>query len=321
MDYVVARNVPEAYSECVWRMKVCGKPEDTRNGPVLAMPGPFMLTITNPWERVLFDPVRRANPYFHLIEFIWMMAGSRDARWLSQFNKKMIQYSDDGVNNYGSYGFRWREHFNMDQIQHIADILSREPTTRRAVMSMWDPEMDLLGGKDLPCNTTIYFRLLDWKLDMTVCNRSNDLIWGMLGANAVHMTLLHELIALAADLYVGRYRVFTNNLHVYTELPDYARIMETNSPVDHYRDYMLHYPLLSPREKLIDFLTDAEDFVLSKDGFNSSFRTGWFRDVAQPMARAYDLRRKKEDETDEIDKVRAEDWKLAAMLWKEWKSE
>jgi hypothetical protein len=82
---------------------------------------------------------------------------------------------------------------------------------------MWSAK-DLVHQKtkDVPCNTSIYFAVNgEGALDMTVCNRSNDLVWGALGANAVHMSVLQEYIAARLDRDVGQYYQFTNNLHGY----------------------------------------------------------------------------------------------------------
>ena len=57
----------------------------------------------------------------------------------------------------------------------------------------------------------------NYVLDMTVTNRSNDAVWGMLGANYVHFSFLQEYMAARLRCGVGRYWQFTNNLHIYTE--------------------------------------------------------------------------------------------------------
>ena len=73
---------------------------------------------------------------------------------------------------------------------------------------MWDAKKDLTHlniSKDLPCNTHVYFSIRDGFLDMTVCNRSNDLIWGCCGANAVHMSYLQEYVAIMCGVDIGFY--------------------------------------------------------------------------------------------------------------------
>ncbi len=73
----------------------------------------------------------------------------------------------------------------------VSHRLKTYPNDRRTVVGMWDPWEDLWeenDGKDYPCNTQIYFWERKGQLNMTVCNRSNDMIWGAYGANAVHMS-------------------------------------------------------------------------------------------------------------------------------------
>ena len=55
---------------------------------------------------------------------------------------------------------------------------------------------------------------------MTVTNRSNDMIWGAYGANAVHMSVLLEYMAGMLGYGVGAYYQFSNNLHAYTSVLD-----------------------------------------------------------------------------------------------------
>ena len=145
-----------------------------------------------------------------------MLSGSENVDFPSRFARQIAEYSDDGITLHGAYGYRWRRAFEIDQIESIIHGLKRDPTSRRLVISMWDPQLDLeVNSKDLPCNTHLYFRVVQGYLNMTVLNRSNDMVWGMLGANYVHMGILHEYIAEAAGLRQGSMFQFSNNLHVY----------------------------------------------------------------------------------------------------------
>jgi thymidylate synthase len=205
-----------AYYELQYTKKHHVRREETRNGPALVFQTPVCVTHVMPYRRVLFDPIRDANPFFHYMEAIWMLAGSENVDFPSKFAKQIRQYSDDGVRLYGAYGHRWRHAFDVDQIDEVIEKFKKDPFTRRAVISMYDPIYDTnYSGKDLPCNTHIYFRNMYGRLDMTVCNRSNDLVWGMLGANMVHFSVLMEYIAEALNMTMGAYHQFTNNLHVY----------------------------------------------------------------------------------------------------------
>jgi hypothetical protein len=121
---IKVRNVNEAFSDIFWKMKAMNlEPEQTRNGPAYVMPEPVTTIYTHPDERVLFNRKRDCNPVFHLMESIWMMAGRNDVAFLSQFNKNMVNFSDDGVTFNAAYGYRWRHHFGFDQIRAVIKTL------------------------------------------------------------------------------------------------------------------------------------------------------------------------------------------------------
>ena len=190
MKIIQARNVNHAVAQTIPYLLKEGVPEDSRNGKVIVAPGPVMTVYENPCERVLFSPLRDANPFFHLMESLWMLVGRMDLAWPEFFNKRFASFSDDGKVVHGAYGYRWRSWWGFDQIRAIVDELKADPKSRRCVLSMWAPIGDLvsfkidekqLGGlksKDVPCNTHAYFDLRGGRLNMTVCNRSNDAIWG-----------------------------------------------------------------------------------------------------------------------------------------------
>ncbi len=282
---ITETNVPYIYPEMLQKLRVYGKEEESRNGKVLAFEDPILMTIIDPKERVLFDPIRDANPFFHVMEFIWMMAGSNDVNWIERFNSNYRKYADGDI-VHGAYGHRWQTHFSQrNQITGVIDLLRKDPKTRRAVVGMWDPGCDLEFHNDLPCNTHIYFRwnTADEVLDMTVCNRSNDILWGMLGANVVHMTYLQELICLGSGIDIGMYKVFSNNAHVYKGVNKYDQIIQTLERHDPYTDKGISpFPLLQKGENVVDFLLDCSKFVRSE----ADFKCMWMYEVAVPMYNA-----------------------------------
>jgi thymidylate synthase len=221
MQSIYARGVSEALYLGKQALESSGREVQTRNGVALEFPTPVMTTYTHSRERVLFYPERDANPYFHLMESFWMLAGRNDVKWISDFNGRINTYSDDGEHFHGAYGFRWREWFGKDQLETARFRLSTYENDRRVVVGMWDPWEDLVqsnDGKDYPCNTQIMFWVRDEDLNMTVCNRSNDMIWGAYGANAVHMSVLLEYMAGMLGYGVGTYYQFSNNLHAYVDV-------------------------------------------------------------------------------------------------------
>ena len=59
--------------------------------------GQYRQYILTPCERVLLYPERNANPFFHLYESLWMLAGRNDVAGPARYAKNMNNYSDNGV--------------------------------------------------------------------------------------------------------------------------------------------------------------------------------------------------------------------------------
>ncbi len=308
------RNIPEMYSEMMILMKMQGKEEPSRNGPVLTLQEPLTITVNNPTDRLLFDPIRCANPFFHAMEFVWMMAGENEVEWIQQFNSRFDGYADEDGIVHGAYGHRWRYHFGIDQIEVAIDMLSENPESRRVVLAMWDGSEDLgTEHNDLPCNTHIYVRIVGGALNFTVVNRSNDVVWGMAGANAVHMTMLQELMAAALKVPVGKYTVFTNNAHVYTDLPLVQQMLNTTYPTNPLPRSVKPTPLLAEGEKIDEFLDDCATLIAGDHGFN----THWMGSVAFHMYTAYLARKRGEVGYAArcMSRIRCPHWKHACQLW------
>jgi hypothetical protein len=188
-----------------------------------------------PWERVMFWRARDANPFFHLYESLWMIAGRNDVAGVARYAKQMQAYSDDGKIFHGAYGHRWRNSWDpMDQLDVIVEKLRNNPDDRRCVLQMWDAGTDLeYTGKDVPCNLMATFqRDKDGKLDLTVFCRSNDIIWGAYGANAVHFSFLQEYMASRIRCGVGHLYQVSVNWHAYHQMADGKTLDELNTQIE-----------------------------------------------------------------------------------------
>jgi len=317
---IKVRNVNQAFSEIFWRLKAEGlKPEPTRNGPALVMPEPVITIYECPVERVLFHPGRDANPIFHLLESVWILAGRRDVAFLQQFNSRIGQYSDDGKVYNAAYGYRLRKHFGRDQLVDAINLLRRDPETRQAVMQIWDPVDLHRRTRDKACNTQVMFDTRGGRLNMTVVNRSNDIWWGAYGANAVHFSILQEFVACSVGLRPGVYRQVSNNLHLYTELYE-AKHYVSQPPIaetyDHYSSgHIRPLPLMLNGEFKL-FLADCEKFC--DDPFNqeAAYAHPFLKHVAHPMAMVSRVRKiHAGDGRGWAAKVRADDWRRACFDW------
>lgn len=223
MHVIQALNVNDALPQGLRYLGREGSYADSRAGPAIAAPGPVTTVYARPWECVLFSPLREANPFFHLCEgALWMLAGRDDAAFLTPYVKTFDRFAEPDGRIHGAYGYRWREGLGLDQLEFIVRKLRADPGTRQAVLQMWDgrdPDGgfdDLTGNfADRPCNTHAYLRVRDGRLDMTVCCRSNDIIMGAYGANAVHFAFLQQYVAGRVGVPAGRYWQVSSDYHAY----------------------------------------------------------------------------------------------------------
>jgi thymidylate synthase len=330
-----ATNVNDALVKGLQYLQKEGKTEQSRNGAVLVAPEPVVTIYSQTKQHVLFSGVRDANPFFHLLgDALWVLAGRNDLAWPAQFNSKFAQYSDDGQTVRGSaYGYRWRQWFGWDQLQAIIKELKANPASRRCVLTMWDAgccsvncaagnESDyeqqgdfgaaLLGSKDVPCNTHAYVDVRDGKLNLTVCNRSNDIWFGCYGANAVHFSMLQEYLAAHLGVAVGTYYQVSNNYHLYTEVvPIWKSEAVCAEPSVLYPDSM---PLIqNPTcfdDELEMFFTDPLFVTPTKPS------EPFLHSVAIPMYKAWQVRKTKQGTgLAEAQQIAAPDWRRACVEW------
>lgn len=344
MIVIGARNVNFALFAGAGLLAQQGERRESRNGDVLVAPHPVTTVYEQPNERVMLHPGRDANPFFHLFEALWMLAGHNDLAPLLPFVKRMAQFSDDGGKTQpGAYGYRWSHQFFYEQVGWAMGRLREDPNDRRVVIQMYDAQVDQAaadsGGKDIPCNLCALPSIgSDGRLNLTVYNRSNDMVWGAYGANAVHFSVLQETLAAGIGVPVGRYYQVSNNFHGYTatigkagqewpwgietekqwkgrEVPgDYETGRLNADPYE--AGTVLPTPMFDASFELHQFRQDVEMFI--EDPARIGIRSRFLRKVACPMVMAHRAyKREGTDAAREILRQMPEhtDWRAGAELW------
>jgi len=345
LNYIV-RNVNEAWDRFIMDMqteswvKTHCRLVAPRGMRTLEVLNPVIIRYERPQENILFDPLRDCNPFFHMYEALWILAGRDDVLGPAFFSSNIAQFSDDGKTFLGAYGARLRNTVaENDQIAKAVKLLRKDPDSRRAVLGLWKLSDWYMvdKGKDIPCNATAFLSLREGRLNMTVCNRSNDAVWGCFGANAVQWSILLQYIAGQLGCEVGSYTQFSNSLHVYLEgAPGEAwskvvdgRALFGGVFVD---DYSL--PRLAPvEEEPMKLVRDPELFdvelnkmmgkgrVLCKNDIidlDHNFEEPFFKYVVVPMMTAYMLHKNKQTESASgLLKTSREPWLVAARQWLE----
>lgn len=325
MITINARNVNYALHEGVRMIRERGLQSPSRNGPVVMAPEPVTTVYEKPDERVMLHPGRDANPFFHLYESLWMLAGRNDLAPVAEFVGNIRQYSDDGGKTQpGAYGFRWRHQFSHDQIAWAVERFRKDPNDRRVVIQMWDANTDIpaadRGGKDVPCNLMALPAIQGGKLNLTVFCRSNDMVWGAYGANAVHFSFLQEYMARVLGLPVGRYYQVSNNFHAYLTTLDKAGVDWPWGPItgDPYTTGAVRpFPLTEGILNRQEFREDLGMFM--EEPARVGIRNSFLKRIALPMVMAHRCW-KKERNLGAALEITAQmpdwcDWRAGAEQW------
>ena len=252
---------------------------------------PAALEFVNPYYRVTFLGNRRVNPFFQVAESLWILSGRADVEWLTKFNSNMVQFSDDGKYFNAPYGERMRswnknslKGFIFNPIDQLTDVyvkLMDDKDTRQAVIVLYNPMFDNANytvkehGKDISCNLILTFKIRNDKLNLTVFNRSNDIHWGVFGANLCQFTTIQEVLlnwlkhsgkAGYEKLEIGTYTQITDSLHVY--LDDYGAQI-TGHVEEYYEDK-------DDSAALVYYTTKSEPRMsLNSEQFSAFLSTYW----------------------------------------------
>lgn len=127
---------------------------------------------------------------------------------------KYFEFSD----GYGNYGDR--ASINA-QLEYAFTQLREDPQTRRAIVTLWNPERDVPASHmDHPCTVGIMFRVRNGALNMTVTMRSQDMWFGH-PYDVIQFSLLQQTFATALDLQCGTYTHHMASCHIYTrDIPE-----------------------------------------------------------------------------------------------------
>lgn len=345
MKTLHVRNVNEALIEGIKLINTFADVTPSRNDNTLEIHEPVAITYMHPSEKVLINIKRDANPFFHIMESMWILAGRKDVAFLDVFNKQMVNYSDDGLVFNAPYGYRMREHFGLDQIAGVIQLLQHDKHTRQAVIQIWDPEDLNKHTKDKACNMQVVFRIRTdnvgtERLYMTVYNRSNDILWGALGANVVQFSMLQEYVAAHLGLWVGPYTQISNALHAYidTRSPHTGKGAQLWEELcDSYlydSSYNMHYQpydevnkiVLMTNEDIAKFDKDLTLFfnIFDMRGFDElnkmavqTWHSRYFKDLVIPMLNVWFIHKKfgATEALGYIHNIVSDDWQRAAEHW------
>ncbi|MBL7058630.1 thymidylate synthase [Patescibacteria group bacterium] len=154
-----------------------------------------------------------------IAEQIWFLTGSnRPDYFLREYTKIWDDFTEEDGTISAAYGYRWRNHFGRDQIEHLIKHLQTQPGSRHAVVITWDPADDGLGSgtskKNVPCPYTFTVNIVGNRLHLHNIVRSNDMILGC-PHDVAGFALLQHILAAKLNVKPGRLTHTISNAHIY----------------------------------------------------------------------------------------------------------
>jgi len=169
----------------------------------------YSFTLEDPLKCVLESEARGLNYAFMVAEWLWILYGREDLKFISSFNKNIANYSDDGKTLAGAYGPRINS-----QLEYVVKTLSNDRNSRQAIISIWKPNPG--SSKDLPCTMTLQFLIRRGKLHLIVNMRSNDAFLG-LPYDVFTFCQLMNVVSSMLQVGLGEYHHNAGSMHLYKQ--------------------------------------------------------------------------------------------------------
>ena len=272
-----------AYTQLLRGLSMNGDRVSPRGQPTKEILG-VTIRVDNPLHNILWHPERDLNYKFMVAEFLWIMYGYDDVKTISQYNSKLVEYSDDGEVFWGAYGPAVQLN-----LPYVLKALEDDRESRQAVMEIW--RTPWTPTKDVPCTLTAQYLLRNDRLYSIVSMRSSDAylglpydffvfsqiqntLCGLLQVNpgflqfnlgSAHMYLRNEFFI--DKMLDGMARVYGSDRIYQSPPPDLATIL--NDPTLYPSDQegfefdtpwsTYHKVLTHPRHEALLFLQEAEE--------------------------------------------------------------
>jgi dihydrofolate reductase/thymidylate synthase len=252
--------------------------KDSRNSKVISQFG----------EKMVFDLTKgfpllttKRTPFKTILrELLWFIRGSTSNKELNDKNvhiwdgNSSKEFLESRGLNYEEgelgpvYGFQWRrfgaeytdkkqkdyiQGEGVDQLQNVIDLIKNDPTSRRIILSAWNP-VDLDKMALPPCHVMIQFSVDKGFLDAQLYQRSGDMFLGVPFNIASYSILMHIIGSITG--YTPRYfHHVLGDAHIYM------------NHIDAISEQVHRIPNKFPELKLAKKITDInniseEDFIL-----------------------------------------------------------
>lgn len=189
----------------------------------------FTLELTDPTRALVRGTERKVHVGLAAAEALQLVGGFSDPGAMLKVSSHFDQFTDGGV-FHAPYGPRIAA-----QIPEALEWLIRDPDSRKAYVSVWQPAQDLWtrDTRDHPCTTHLQFMIRQEALDLHVGMRAND-AWRGFPYDVFQFTQLQQAAASCLRVPVGTYYHHVTSFHLYEENWDQVERLQSSSqpPID-----------------------------------------------------------------------------------------
>jgi hypothetical protein len=229
----------DLYPEVVRAVARDGRLVDGRGGATHELED-VVIHLDSPLDALPLGVGRGLNPRIAVAEVLQLTGGFSDPAWLCRIAPQFTRFREDIVQDtsqlpgelrleavpwfHGAYGNRIAAHGQLDV---VIERLRAAPTTRQAIITLWDPALDTEPDHlDYPCTVAIGFLLRENVLSARVTMRSND-AWLGLPYDLFQFTQLQLTLCNVLGAAPGTYTHTAWSLHLYAEhLPSITALRE-----------------------------------------------------------------------------------------------
>ena len=195
-------------------------------------------------------------------ELIWFINGETNIKYLKENGVTIWDEWADSNGDLGPiYGHQWRN-WNSDGIDQLQDViysLKNNPSSRRMIVTAWNPNIipdssksfsdNVKNGKAAlpPCHAFFQFYVSDNKLSCQMYQRSADVFLGV-PFNIASYALLTHMIAQVCEYDVGDFIHSFGDTHIYLNHLEQVDLQLTREPMK------------LPKLKLNPLVKKIEDF-------------------------------------------------------------
>ena len=173
--------------------------------------------ITDPKDRKIKNRERKWSEEYAEAEWQWYLTGDPKVSTLGEIYGKVPEIWKRMANERGqvnsNYGYQWERNRQLD---NVVEMLSENPSTRQACVSIYDGKEISEYAFDTPCTYAIQFTIVNNRLDMCVTMRSNDLWYGFCN-DQYQFSKLQETVSERLEIETGVYYHFAHNMHLYND--------------------------------------------------------------------------------------------------------